>query len=338
MEISVIICSHNPRKDCLERTLEALGRQTLSKEQWELLLVDNASADPLAANWDLSWQPRGRHLLEKKVGLTAARVKGITCAQGEILVFFDDDNLPDPDYLERVCKVATSLPVLGVWGAGIICPEYEEEPHPDLVPFMRFLAIRSEETDIWKNQPGVGPVPWGAGLVVRKSVATRYVEKIQNCEIRSCLDRTGGLLISGGDDEFSWVAAEMGYGHGIFKDLRLVHLIPRGRVQPEYLKRISYGNGFSCAVLAALHKEPLSNPFLTAKGVDLWRSACRFRIATAVAQALSLSVRLRKDPVVRSIEEARSEGWMAGMRWLDEQSNSGAVDFQGAVIQRMSKE
>jgi hypothetical protein len=161
---------------------------------------------------------------------------------------------------------------------------------------------------------------------------------MRNCGIRSRLDRTGGLLISGGDDEFSWVAAGMGYGHGIFKDLKLVHLIPRGRVQPDYLKRISYGNGFSCAVLAALHKEPLSNPFLTSKGVDLWRSACRLRIATAVAQALNLSVHLKKNPVARSIEEARSEGWMAGLKWLDELSNSGAVDFQGAVIQRMSKE
>ncbi len=319
-------------------TLDALQKQSLPQDRWEILLIDNASQEQLAAKWDLTWHPNGTHVQETKLGLTPARLKGIEEAKGALLVFFDDDNLPCEGYLEKVASMAVSLPMLGVLGAAEIVPEYEEFPCPEVIPYVRFLALRSESCDIWKNQPGNGPLPWGAGLVVRQDVARRYLEVMRNCGIRSRLDRTGGLLISGGDDEFSWVAAGMGYGHGIFKDLKLVHLIPRGRVQPEYLKRISYGNGFSCAVLAALHNEPLLNPFLTVRAIDLWRSACRFRVATAGAQALSLSAQLRKDPVARSIEEARSEGWMAGLRWLDEQANDGAAEFQGAVIQRMSKE
>jgi glycosyltransferase involved in cell wall biosynthesis len=338
MQISVIICTHNPRKDYLQRTLDALEKQSLPKNQWELLLVDNASAQPLAAEWNLSWHPAGRHVRETVLGLTPARLKGIEEAKGALLVFFDDDNVPCERYLEKVANMAVSLPMLGVWGAAEIVPEYEEEPRPDLVPFMRLLALRSEDCDIWKNQPGDGPLPWGAGLVVRQDVARRYLEVIRNCEIRSRLGRTGSLLTSGEDDEFSVVAAGMGYGHGLFKDLKLVHLIPRGRVQADYLKKIAFGNGFSCAVLAFIHKEALANPFFVPKAVDLWRSLRRLRVATSVQQALNLSTHLRKNPVARSIEEARSEGWMAGLKWLDELSNSGAVDFQGAVIQRMSKE
>ena len=45
--ISVIICAHNPRPDSLRRVLDSLAAQTLSKERWELLIVDNASEDPL---------------------------------------------------------------------------------------------------------------------------------------------------------------------------------------------------------------------------------------------------------------------------------------------------
>ena len=47
-EISVIICSHNPRVDFLLRTLDSLRQQTLSLQNWELLLVDNASSQSLA--------------------------------------------------------------------------------------------------------------------------------------------------------------------------------------------------------------------------------------------------------------------------------------------------
>lgn len=49
-DISVVICTHNPREDYLRRTLEALRIQTLAKERWELLLIDNASKQPLVAD------------------------------------------------------------------------------------------------------------------------------------------------------------------------------------------------------------------------------------------------------------------------------------------------
>jgi hypothetical protein len=61
LELSVVICAHNPRP---HRVLEALRSQTLPKQQWELLLIDNSSSDPLMAQWDLSWHPNGRHMFQ----------------------------------------------------------------------------------------------------------------------------------------------------------------------------------------------------------------------------------------------------------------------------------
>ena len=48
MNLSVVICTHNQRKDYLQRTLEALKAQTLPPAQWELLLIDNASDEKLS--------------------------------------------------------------------------------------------------------------------------------------------------------------------------------------------------------------------------------------------------------------------------------------------------
>ena len=71
--VSVILCTHNPRPDYLDRVLASLRGQTLPAEQWEFLLVDNASKQPLAETWDISWHSCGRHVREEELGLTGAR-------------------------------------------------------------------------------------------------------------------------------------------------------------------------------------------------------------------------------------------------------------------------
>ena len=91
--LSVIICTHNPRSDYLSRVLQALDSQSLSKESWELLLIDNASEKILSTEIDLSWHPNSRHIREEQLGLTPARLRGIKESVGEILIFVDDDNV-----------------------------------------------------------------------------------------------------------------------------------------------------------------------------------------------------------------------------------------------------
>jgi glycosyltransferase involved in cell wall biosynthesis len=77
MQLSVIIYCHNPRIDYLLRVLKALSEQTLLKERWELLLIDNASDQRIAESCTLSWHPNARHVREENLGLTSARLRGI---------------------------------------------------------------------------------------------------------------------------------------------------------------------------------------------------------------------------------------------------------------------
>src|SRR5262245_7670464 len=84
LPVSVVICTHNPRSDYLQRCLVALDRQTLSKDFWELIIVDNASTPEMAPPKALAWHPRARFVSEPKLGLTPARLCGIRAAQGEL--------------------------------------------------------------------------------------------------------------------------------------------------------------------------------------------------------------------------------------------------------------
>src|SRR6516165_192088 len=150
-ELSIIICTHNPRQDYLSRTLEALRAQTLPMAEWELLVVDNASHSPVAASSSLTWHPNARHVREEVLGLTPARLRGIQEAQGEVLVFVDDDSLLGSSYLEVALHVAESRPELGCWGAGLIQAEYEKPPPEWLAAYDDALAIRRLDRDMWAN-------------------------------------------------------------------------------------------------------------------------------------------------------------------------------------------
>jgi hypothetical protein len=92
MKLSVILCTHNPRLEYLSRTLEALRSQTVPRADWELGLIDNPSAEPLASRIDLSWHPEGRHIRPEDLGLAPARLSGIAETKGDLL--FGMESIP----------------------------------------------------------------------------------------------------------------------------------------------------------------------------------------------------------------------------------------------------
>lgn len=254
LAISVIVCSHNPREDYLRRTLEALKGQTLPTEDWELLLVDNASAPPLAGRVDLAWHPNARHVLEEKVGLTPARLRGIAESKGELLVFVDDDNALRSDYLQNCLKISVGHPWMGVWGGSCI-PDFEVEPSAKLRPCLGGLVIERQTTPIWaKMRRGTEAVPPGAGMVVRRSVAEHYRELALHDPRRQMLGRSGKMLGSGEDSDMAICGFDLGMGTGRFPELELTHLIPASRLTLDYLARLQEGFGYCGIMLDAIHK------------------------------------------------------------------------------------
>ncbi len=250
ISISAIICTHNPRPDYLRRVLNGLKAQTLPKEQWESLLIDNASKEPLAKGYDLAWHPHGRHIRENELGLTPARLRGITEAEGDLLVFVDDDNVLAPDYLERAAAIAGSYSHISVFGTGTLVPEFELEPEPVVRSWLGMLEKRSVSRPTWTNNPAdYFCTPWGCGLCVPRRFAARYSQFVVQSRISSVLDRHGQSLFCGGDDLFSWLSVGSDTGFGIFPELRITHLIPAARLRQDYLVRLAYGHSFSLAVL-----------------------------------------------------------------------------------------
>jgi len=255
---SIIICTHNPRPNYLQRVLSALRDQTLSTAHWELLLIDNASEVPLAPQWDLSWHPNARHIVENELGVAIARRRGMLEASTDLLIFVDDDNVLDRNYLLEAVRIKHEWPQLGVWGAGAIVPEFEVAPQPDVAKLLEYLALREMTKPQWSN---VFPLrceqfratPWGAGMCLRSHVAAAYRQWCEKSviHIASRRGKSEGksVLLSGEDTEMCYVACEQGNGMGTFPQLRLIHLIPKERVTEKYLLKVFEGTVMSNLLL-----------------------------------------------------------------------------------------
>lgn len=258
--VSVIICSHNPREDYLRRVLDALKAQTLPAKDWELLLVDNASKEPVAGRFDLSWHPNERQVREEKVGLTHARLRGIAEANGDLLVFVDDDNVLRADYLQACLKISANYPQVGAW-SGSCLPEFEVEPPTELRPWLAGLLIEKLSAPICAKIPRGGPaLPPGAGMAVRRNVALHYREQVLRDPLRQALGRTGKNLAAGEDSDMALCSLAFGLGTGRFPEMELTHLIPAKRLTLEYLEGIHQGFGYSGVVLAAIHDSEMRRP------------------------------------------------------------------------------
>lgn len=113
--VSVIIPTYN-RRDSLLRVLDSLVQQTLSPNQYEVIVVDNGSTDGTHSVVNEQFPFTLRYLKQDNRGATAARNEGAMNSQGKILVFMDDDITLRPQTLEHLvgqCFQETKVIVLG---------------------------------------------------------------------------------------------------------------------------------------------------------------------------------------------------------------------------------
>jgi glycosyltransferase involved in cell wall biosynthesis len=261
IDVSAVVCTHNPRDDHLRRTLAGLRGQTLGGDRWELLIVDNASDEQLADQVDVSWHPNGRVVREDQVGLTHARLRSFHEVEAPLIVYIDDDNVLAPTYLERVVALFENRPDVGALG-GKALPEYEVAP-PDWFDEVGMdLGCRDLGDDVqvasWQDVPDSdrsypGCAPIGAGLAIRRDAYATYVESAARDARRTALGRAGESLASGEDNDIVMTLLEEGWSVGYFPSLELTHLIPEERLTPEYLAEMAESSNKTWVTVLDVH-------------------------------------------------------------------------------------
>src|SRR3989344_1551337 len=90
--------------------------RNLSNKNWELLILPNE------ADQDEWGDPRIRIIPSGRVGPARKRDMGAESAQGEILVFLDDDSYPEPDILNIAERYFEDTSVVALGGPAMTPP------------------------------------------------------------------------------------------------------------------------------------------------------------------------------------------------------------------------
>jgi len=114
--VSVVIPVFNDTQR-LEKCLEALEQQTYPKDCYEVVVIDNASTEDIRSL--VARFPKAQYCYESKAGSYAARNKGLSVADGEIIAFTDSDCIPALNWIERGVATLRQVPGCGLVGGAI---------------------------------------------------------------------------------------------------------------------------------------------------------------------------------------------------------------------------
>ena len=139
--ISVIIPVWNDATQ-LKKCLHSIEAQTLPRDRFEVIVVDNGSSD---ASRDVARSFSFVTLLEEhKSGSYAARNHGLAHARGNYVAFTDSDCEVAPDWLESGLRRASAIPNLGVLAGRIEVVFEQGHEHKAASIYERLFAFNQQ--------------------------------------------------------------------------------------------------------------------------------------------------------------------------------------------------
>lgn len=256
-QLSILICAHNPPASRLQRVLDRLAAQQPSVP-CELIVVDNNS-EPAVETLTLQWPeqfPR-RVIRETQQGLTHARRRGFREARGALICCVDDDNLLHEGFLETAHQFANKHRDIGVF-AGRAIGEFERQPGWFHAYHIARYAIRDlGDEPLFADGKTWSPAePFGAGMVLRRSIAEHFAAMVEGADGDGGLGRSGTSLASGEDSLISRLAARLGYRVAYVPGLGLDHVIAPGRLTLGYALKLIRAQAQSRVVIDRITGTP----------------------------------------------------------------------------------
>ena len=248
--ISVVLCCHNSQ-DTIGFVFTALLTQLKTNEfEFEILLIDNNCTDKTVTIAEYLFRSYNssiplKIIKEPRIGLNYARSTGIRNSVGSIIVFCDDDNMFNQNYILNIFKLFNANHLLGCVGPGCIIP-VDTKLNPlssELRQFFQYKYLNNElllggPKHNWENLPA------GTGMAIKADVAQTFSSYIENGIYKS-KDRSGLIMSSGGDTQMVYLAIKLEYNIGLSSNLSLSHITVRHKLEKRYIKKMYFGV-YSC--------------------------------------------------------------------------------------------
>lgn len=241
MRFSFITCTYN-RDKYIGQTLQSVCDQKYPDNNYEIIVIDNNSTDNTASiceEFRAEYPNKNfRYFKEMNQGLSFALNRGIKEAQGEYLIFVDDDETIIPEHLERLDNHLRTYPEAVLCGTPVI-PVYEI-PEPKWMSRFTQRLIggyfdQGKEVKILeaKNYPGTGHT------IIKKELYERYGN--YNTE----LGRKGTSLIGAEDKDMFNRLKNNNIVCYYLPDIPIYHHIPPNKMTDEFFHKLTYSIGKS---------------------------------------------------------------------------------------------
>ncbi|MGD1857141.1 MAG: hormogonium polysaccharide biosynthesis glycosyltransferase HpsE [Leptolyngbyaceae cyanobacterium] len=258
LDITVVIPTYNGA-DRIPQVLDRLLQQ-ISGRAWEVIVCDNNSTDD-TAEVVLSYQQRWprasllRYCFVAEQGAAFARQRGVAEADGQIVAFLDDDNVPAVDWLENVWQFAIAHPQAGAFGSQIHGDFHGDLP-AEFEQIACYLAIVERGSVPHLYSPKSKILPPAAGLAVRR---VAWLDAVPKRLFLNHKGKSAGLASE--DLEAMLYIQKAGWEIWYNADMVITHQIPSERLQQEYLVSLLRCIGLSRFYIRWLGIKDWQRPF-----------------------------------------------------------------------------
>jgi glycosyltransferase involved in cell wall biosynthesis len=239
MDITVAICTWN-RAALLDQTLEGLRQLKIPPGiSWELVVVNNNCSD----NTDEIIEKHQTTLpltkiFEPKQGLSNARNAAVDHAQGQYILWTDDDVLVDSQWITAYLDAFKRWPDAAVFG-GKVLPWFEASP-PDWLSenidkLSSCFALRDfgdKEMVLPEKQD-----PFGANMAFKTQSLKKHL-------FNPNLGRSGTKLVSGEETEVICQLRRDGATVVWVSNSMVKHFLPKSRMTLAYVRKYKYWQGY----------------------------------------------------------------------------------------------
>lgn len=238
IKLSAIVCTYNREKYILQ-ALNSLNGQSLSKEEFEIIVINNNSTDrtELICKQFEQENPNINYTYkeEENQGLSYARNRGILESKSPLIAFIDDDAYLDENYLKNVVNFFEEKENACAIGGKILLHYLIDEPKwvsKYLASLLGYFNLGDEEFQFTAKS-----YPRGSNMVFKKSLFNEVGF------FNTDLGRKGNQLIGGEEKEIFQRIYKTKKEVYYLPQAIVYHLVPEERTKASFIKKQAIGTG-----------------------------------------------------------------------------------------------
>lgn len=246
--LSVGVCVYNKEKE-IPNALQSLAEQTISKDLFEIIVVDNNSTDNTEAvvKEFINNHPELniKYFKEINQGVSYARNRCYKEASGNYIVYFDDDEIAFKDWLQNFYDSIKKHPEAVIL-AGKVIVKYEDP---------EFAKIADSYIDNWfaNYEYGNEEIILSKKLIDEKkidypiagnmAIKMTYIKEVNGFD--TDLGRSENLMLGGEETKFTKDALENGKIAIYTPQSAVHHMVIKKRCSMDFLKMKHFQQGMT---------------------------------------------------------------------------------------------